>query len=76
MIFLYDVDFINSLLLRTGGKDGSLYQLDGINLWNSLLNADNSSASTATSREELLVNIDEISGESAYIYNNWKLIRS
>ncbi|VVC41236.1 Alkaline-phosphatase-like, core domain,Alkaline phosphatase-like, alpha/beta/alpha,Sulfatase, N- [Cinara cedri] len=63
-------DWLPTLYTAAGGNFEDLGQIDGIDQWKSL---------TETSkhmRSIILINIDEIRGEEALIFNQWKAVKS
>ena len=61
-------DWLPSLYTLAGGDIHNLNSIDGIDVWNSI------SSGEYSPREQILLNIDPITGEAAFRFNKWKLI--
>lgn len=57
-------------IVFSGGNVDNLGKIDGVDQWRSLTNT------LTPIRLTLLVNIDEKSGEEAFIFNQWKVVKS
>ncbi|XP_067010876.2 arylsulfatase B [Anabrus simplex] len=67
---MHITDWFPTLYHAAGGDPTMLYGLDGVDQWEELL-ADKGNSS----RQEVLLNIDEHQNNSAYIYDHWKLVQ-
>ncbi|VVC28693.1 Alkaline-phosphatase-like, core domain,Alkaline phosphatase-like, alpha/beta/alpha,Sulfatase, N- [Cinara cedri] len=63
-------DWLPTLYTAAGGNLENLDSVDGINQWTSI--TDN----LKQMRTSILINIDEVRGEKALIFNQWKVVKS
>ena len=68
MELMHVTDWLPTLYSVAGGDIHDLRSVDGYDLWDSL------SHGTGSPREEILLNIDPVRGDSALRFRNWKLL--
>ncbi|KAF4517307.1 hypothetical protein B566_EDAN008642 [Ephemera danica] len=70
-------DWLPTLFHAAGGNVRELTGLDGRDQWENLLQKSTGDLDKDeyAGREELLVNIEDVTGQQSVIYRNWKLIR-
>lgn len=63
-------DWLPTLYTAAGGNFEDLGKIDGVDQWKSLTDT------LEQARSNVLINIDEKSGEEALIFNQWKVVKS
>jgi len=65
---LHVTDWLPTLYVLAGGDIHDMQNVDGVDVWDAIAN------DGMSPRLEILHNIDPVTGEAAYRFENWKLV--